>query len=402
MQRTRLSRLHPYPAMVADGLAIRLSEEFVRPGMAVFDPFCGSGRFLAASAHTKGVRRGTDVNPLACLVAKAKLSKVNGEMMAELAERSLFAGSRARSQDILRIETNRSVSWFSDRSLVELSQIVRWINKLELDCSTKVITAAALSATVRDVSYARKSGWKLHRMAAEDRVLFNPSAWSLFARKLAYCADDISRNQSIRCSANISLADARIASTQSKVDVILTSPPYGDSRTTVQYGAASELSLQFVSKIKGLESFRMSGSEIDRTCLGCGDSQGPVQWDLRGYWAGSQSTTESRRVERFLRDFEEVCNQLQGTVRSGGRVIFVVARRSTGGFRVKLDDFARDQMIRHGFVVERVEKRAIEGKRIPNRVNRFARAMSESKRSTGIMPSMREEFVLVFRRPGTA
>src|SRR4051812_19828146 len=70
---TRLSRWHPYPAMVADELALRLASTYVRPGMRVLDPFCGTGRLLFAAARTEGTHcLGLDINPLACLVTDAK------------------------------------------------------------------------------------------------------------------------------------------------------------------------------------------------------------------------------------------------------------------------------------------------------------------------------------------
>lgn len=52
---------------------------------------------------------------------------------------------------------------------------------------------------------------------------------------------------------------------ESSIDLIVTSPPYGDSRTTVAYGEFSRLSSQFL----GLESFSgKSISGLDKELLG--------------------------------------------------------------------------------------------------------------------------------------
>ena len=69
---TRLSSIHPYPAMIADPLAEQLANEFVSTGMRVLDPFCGTGRTLLAAAARGADCIGFDVNPHAVLLVKAK------------------------------------------------------------------------------------------------------------------------------------------------------------------------------------------------------------------------------------------------------------------------------------------------------------------------------------------
>jgi len=69
--KTRFSRLHPYPAMVGDELAFSLVRQYVPPQATILDPFCGSGKFLAA-AEDAAIRVGIDANPLAWLLTKAK------------------------------------------------------------------------------------------------------------------------------------------------------------------------------------------------------------------------------------------------------------------------------------------------------------------------------------------
>src|SRR5258708_7105976 len=82
---TRFNSLHPYPAMIADELAVELSSKFVTPGIKVLDPFCGTGRTLIAAAERGAECVGLDINPLAILVTRAKVADVRLSKMRMLA-----------------------------------------------------------------------------------------------------------------------------------------------------------------------------------------------------------------------------------------------------------------------------------------------------------------------------
>ena len=72
LRKTQLSRIHPYPAMIADDLAVCIASKYVHRGSLVLDPFCGTARTLYAAASAGGDCFGIDVNPLAVLIAQAK------------------------------------------------------------------------------------------------------------------------------------------------------------------------------------------------------------------------------------------------------------------------------------------------------------------------------------------
>lgn len=158
--------------MVADELAVTLTKKYVQPGYRVLDPFCGSGSFLLAAANNPGEFVGIDVNPLGCLITMAKSVPANVSSISEL----ITDIDRARlSVPIcsLDLRETRRVPWYSDTILDELSQIVSWINKLQLDFPEKTVVSAALSAAVRDASYCRK-----HSILSKTRRLCGSRTWS--------------------------------------------------------------------------------------------------------------------------------------------------------------------------------------------------------------------------------
>ena len=229
------------------------------------------------------------------------------------------------------------------------------------------MVATALSATVRKCSYARKDTWKLHRLHIEARTAHNVSAWRVFEERLRYCLSELSNSKASRNSFRVELRDARELDdprTQARIgsfNVILTSPPYGDSRTTVQYGAASALCLEFVSRLTGLDCFFAAGSQIDSRCLGSAvgrsrDQGGRVR--DRAYWAGRPDSPAGRAIRKFLRDYEEVCSGIAASLQPGGLAVLIVGRRSKAGYRLKLDSVTIDCMKHRGLKVVNIEKHA--------------------------------------------
>lgn len=402
---THLSRLHPYPAMVADELARDLVATHVPPDSRILDPFCGSGRILAA-ADRASVRVGIDANPLAWLLTRAKLSRARPEIISNIL-RDVSNIQKVNPKYQLKTTAHGSVDWFTPEIALDLEKVVVWLNDLQLADPELFLTASALSATVREVSFAKQNGWKLHRLNAEERAVFKASVFDRFERRLRYCEKELKGDAKHTCGVSeVHLGDARFLTEtvghHGHFDVILTSPPYGDSRTTVQYGAASALCLFVVSKLGGLEHLGTLGRAIDQACLGSSSECPPLQASdadsFKRYWAGSVSNAAYRPVATFLLDYRKVCAGITEMLRPGGKAILIVGRRSTGGFRLKLDDFTVDEFGSHGLkLVERYE-RALQNKRFPRIINRFGRSLSEADRARGRLTTMRSEIVLVFQK----
>lgn len=386
--------------MVADELATSLARRFVPPNSRVLDPFCGTGRLLAA-AKNADLCVGLDANPLACLLSEAKFSLASSEKIQRIRE-GLNKARSTESYGQVQFSLERKVQWFSNQTLRELGRIISWINRKRLARPELLVVAAALSATARQVSYARTSGWKLHRMSAEERAEFRPCAWSIFDKRLKYCAKQLADEISLpKATITCGNAKALLSSEHARFDVVLTSPPYGDSRTTVQYGAASSLCLAIVSRLKGLSRLAVRGGDIDGRCLGGVDAS-KTELPLRNYWAGNADSKLGRMVTRFLSDYAIVCRHLANSLKVGGEAVFVVGRRSTGGFRLLLDQFTIDCFKARGFRLVAVEQRRLQNKRVPRSINRYGRSERRRLERRARTVTMDSEIIVVLRKMKTA
>ena len=72
---------HSYPAMMIPQVARRIIENYGKDKDVLFDPYCGTGTSLV-EANIQNINAiGTDVNPLARLISKAKTTKISFELL---------------------------------------------------------------------------------------------------------------------------------------------------------------------------------------------------------------------------------------------------------------------------------------------------------------------------------
>jgi len=82
----------------------------------------------------------------------------------------------------------------------------------------------------------------------------------------------------------------------------------------------------------------------------------------------------------------------------GGKAIIIVGRRSTGGHPLLLDRFTIDRLSMHGLGLVRSDERALQNKRGPRRINRFARSADVSMRTSGVTETIANEVIVVMTK----
>jgi Putative RNA methylase family UPF0020 len=81
-------RFHPYPAKLLLNIPLFFLNcgQLFRPGGVVYDPFCGSGTVLVEALVRGGRARGSDSNPLARLITRAKTTLLSEEAVLNALE----------------------------------------------------------------------------------------------------------------------------------------------------------------------------------------------------------------------------------------------------------------------------------------------------------------------------
>jgi SAM-dependent methyltransferase len=391
--KTRLSRIHPYPAMIADTLALGIARKYVKRHSRVLDPFCGTARTLYAASAVGGNCFGIDVNPLAVLIAQAK----NVRKLPKMPDPKQLTAEYSFAK--FNIQPGRKVKWFSKSTEREICALICWINSLSTERPTLLALACILSATVREVCFCRKRQWKLHRLSARQRRVFKPSALMVFRRRLQATAKSLPEWES-RATVTIQRGDSKILHDVLKdvglpisYDLIFTSPPYGDSRSTVGYGGISSICLGVLQHLNRLRLPFLTGQQIDAKCLGGETHQDVARNVLTTYWKGGANTSEWCRIRCFLNDLALTCKQMSLVSHAGTKIILVISRRCVRRQRLYLDRFLQDELTQYGFWLSESFCRRIERKITPFVIDRKARTNRSDKVRT-----MDYEFLLVFEK----
>lgn len=247
-------RIHPYPAMLHPLLVDHLIEKFLpNPRSSIFDPFCGSGVTLLQGALRENNVIGVDINPLAMLISKVKTSSYDEVTLCN--ELKDLSNSIAKCQKTDIPPLRNVETWYHPKVVSDLGRI-RYVLKSK-DYRYRDFFITCLAYVCRQQSYTRHGEFKRHRVPETKRKNTKSEVIPLFLTH-AETMCEVYIQQRIPIT-SIRLARQSVDTDipfDFKVDMVLTSPPYGDSSTTVAYEQytsfgfewTNDLTAEFVTK----------------------------------------------------------------------------------------------------------------------------------------------------------
>jgi hypothetical protein len=225
--------LHRFPAKFIPHIPRWAIREFARkPNDLVLDPFMGSGTTLVEAA-AQGVRAiGIDLDPLNCLIARAKTNPPSARRLESL--RVGIKRNWTRPKGRLRTpmpDIENFDHWFSKEAWRELQGLLNAIDSVSASERERTFLLALFSSTVRWVSNADDQTQKTYVSGTNPKVPqpVQTVFWRFFDRTLSGIREFDERARQIGPARAI-VADARATGLpESSVDLIVTSPPYLDS-----------------------------------------------------------------------------------------------------------------------------------------------------------------------------
>ncbi len=383
-------KIHPYPAMLHPLLVDYLLDKYANKNDVIFDPFCGSGVTLLQSS-IKGHRSfGFDINPLALLIAKVKTQKyIIKDLKEEFSnlKNKIITNRKTDIPDVANIDY-----WFTKEVVSDLGRIRYVIKNNNFRYKDFFITTFAF--VCRNQSLTRKGEFKRYRIKSEKISLVENKVLDSFFNHTEEMIEEFEKSDKPKQDSKPMLANS-----ENKIDenvqynLVITSPPYGDSRTTVAYGEYSSFGSEWTDDLHSYGSVKY---RVDKESLG---KSGLLNEEIYKHKALTNilkkiKEKDTKRANDVLNFFNGYYNAIRNIVKNlekKGRVCFVVGNRNVKGYQIPMDQITASFLEEMGLSFESIFIRDILNKVMPSK-------NSPSNKVGAKVKTMSNEYIVVFNK----
>jgi hypothetical protein len=154
-----------------------------------------------------------------------------------------------------------------------------------------------------------------------------------------------------------------------KYDVVITSPPYGDHRTTVAYGEFSSFGLEWINDINSIGSINY---KIDKEGLGKKEKINTNIYKSK-YFSNiynKLNKIDSKRandVALFFSGYYNVISNLESHLNTKGRICYIVGNRKVKNYEIPTDQITAEFLEMKNLTVKNIFVRNISNKVMPSK-----------------------------------
>jgi DNA modification methylase len=361
--------LHPYPAKLIRNIPrFFLACENVTPENAtVLDPFCGSGTVLLEAQLSGHTVVGADANPLARLIAKAKLDPPTADeakhQLAQVMERARDASGDV--PDVVNVDY-----WFTSHVKGQLARLRSALIEICGDPWSNPFTWACFSSCVRRVSLADP------RLSVPVRI--NPERAKRYGAKGDQVLQRLERLKTVEVLqvfwqvtlANIRrlerttfpvtpepllFEDARALRLEDNtVDLVITSPPYVGAQ---KYVRTSSLSLGWLGlspngKMRPLERLSIGREHLDSHEGAQGLETGDVDVDALLHLIAAKNRTRARIAFTYMTEMSSALTEAHRVLKTGGKMVLVAGPNMVAGYEFDTPAFLATAAAKVGMRVD--------------------------------------------------
>jgi site-specific DNA-methyltransferase (cytosine-N4-specific) len=352
-QRAHVHSMLKYPAVMVPNMQGEIFDLVLKhdPDIHnVLDPFMGSGTILIEGLIRRLNVIGIDINPLSYLTVLTKTQKYSKHTLHNKCIQLLQRVEIAKVQHVDLYKFDGINKWYVDDVIRDLS-ILRSCIIQEPEVKYRRFFWVAFAEIAKQSDNARTSTFKLHIKLESTINATEYDCIQSFKEKISSNMNSVLEFRTLRHSeterlyygdSKKILQDGRRFAKNS-IDLVITSPPYGDNATTITYGQYSVLPLRWIPLEDIHDSIDdnaiASLSRIDRDSLGGINYQlgqleqseilksSPKLKEFVDMLLAENMTEKARKVASFILDFSEVLQNLYPIVKPGKLLVFTVGNR---------------------------------------------------------------------------
>ena len=423
---------HRYPAKFIPHLVRRIIELCSERNDYVADLFVGSGTTGVEALRTQRRFYGADVNPVALLISKAKVTPIQPDKLLRDAEGLLVAteiveriGRRELSRgekeyilsfDIRGAEWHERINyWFPQQHRIAIAQLLETTLEVK-DDQTRQFFLCAFSNILRRCSIwlsgSTKAQKDIERSLSDPVEEFHKQVRNMMQRNLLYW-NELAENgfeprEAEKCF-DIEAQDARHPKLDDSLfDLLVTSPPYATCYNYRQVHQLTELWFELYEVIKPIDneltwigsdeatkrgkksdySYTGTSSHLANDVLDRLEAKGRTKRDIR---------TEARALRYYFLDMCHVMDHFYRVVKPGKRLAIVIGDSRKRGIIIPTSDILQEMATQSGFEFEDRISRRVPGRVLVSKRNKqTGRFSSTASSDTEVYP---EEYILIFRKP---
>lgn len=441
--------LHTYPATMIYPISRNIISKVkeIYPINSLLDPFSGSG-----TVPVEGVLAGipniyaTDMNPLAILLTEVKSKALSPKELSQdfkVLQESINSNYKfhnkildtiddfilSQNLDItdkktwgenapayikqflqqkcstLNVPNFKNIGyWFKPNILLELSLIAQEIQKVN-NIEFKKFYIVAFSELLRLVSNRRNGEFKMYRMPAEKIKTFNPNVldtfYSILLKNIKKMEEFYTQTKTLAPSnLHIKLDNAKelISIPDNSIDLLITSPPYGDSRTTVAYGQFSRLTLQWNDFLENKDDISNESMKLDNKLMGGIKYRNGYAYELSSPTLKtalnnivSKDLERSGDVFSFYKDLDVCLEATSKKSKKGTYQFWVVGNRTVKEVYLETDKILAELAQAHNLQYITTFTRNIHNKVMPSK-------NSPSNKAGATVSTMLNEYIVILKK----
>ena len=396
---------HAFAAKFPPQLPRLFIDALTAPGEVVLDPMAGSGTALVEAALAGRTGLGVEIDPLAALIAQAKVLPFRTEDALAVAS-AIDAEARDEVQRLeqggwpdymgTRSQATREfiAYWFEPRTAVELAALAAAVRKhatgalapfFQTVFSSLIVTKSGGVSRARDLAHTRPH-------LGPDKAYRD--ATRLFQQRASRSIASIAAVRDAPGAARVLAGDARhLPLASDSVDLIVTSPPYANA---IDYMRAHKFSLVWLGqeiRDLGMHRRRYIGSEVRalRQAQDGGQEPAiPLSGPLAQKVMHSLHAVDASRARVIGRYFEEmtlVLAEMRRVLRPDRAAVVVVGSSTVRGIVVPTPFVLAEIAEAVGFNLVAIRERPIDR-------NRRLMPVSSASAGRGIEARMHSEHVI--------